>query len=798
VTDVEVRKPVALRTLPGIEMAAVGTWHASTGVTTFTQEDFTDAVAALQCPGVRNPVIKLGHSEEDSTSGVRWDGEPALGWVANMRFDGAKLLGDFTGLPAWLADADENGLSVMAAAYPDRSIEIYRPFLCQVGHVHPSAVTAISLLGVAPPAIGVLKSMQDVYALWTEPAVGEAVQAAAVQRDEDGRRSLAAGGERIEVVVHMAAEPERRALTDIEQRSGADFDLDDRQWSEALDDLMEVWPDLAERQRAELAKQVASAVDDAPDTLGDLQADSSDIAEVLVAAMLVVAQEAAAAQVAEAASQGVSVSEPDVDESFVRDAALAVAAAMAASTASTAGRTAAQWLGQGDGAAISAQVSAHLAGLSDAFPRSEFGGALSAAQAAGRRAVLESYTGAADYYASEANDRSTCAPCRSIDTKRFDSLDAALAAYGSGKYQGCAGGARCRGRLITIFGSDRASVATTVRMTLGGPMGTTAGGVVKASVSVEDISRKYYESAGYSMWIAELQVDPLQLITADDASGKHYRVPVELSGDEFVFGEPQEVVIQYADVKSAAKAPVQFAERKLALLAAGKNPDGTDRVAGDVSPAGAAIRKAADKVAAAVPSVLETEVPSATEPEGETQTPDADPAAGPITTPKEAPVVDEAKMREALGLGPDASKAEIEKAFAAQLSAEPASTNEDTDPLAALTAKLPAGERPILVDPVNYRSLVEMAAKGETAYQRVVKTEGKEFLEKAAHEGRFPVARLSVYQEMWDKNPEETRAYVNLMPKNTVPTLATGLLGAEISQNESDLAYDGVYGKAVS
>jgi hypothetical protein len=792
VTDVEVRRPVALRTLPGIEMAAVGTWHASTGVTTFTQEDFIDAVAALECPGVRNPVIKLGHSEEDSTSGVRWDGEPALGWVANMRFDGAKLIGDFTGLPAWLADADENGLSVMAAAYPDRSIEIYRPFLCQVGHVHPSAVTAISLLGVAPPAIGVLKSMQDVYALWTEPAVGEAVQAAAVQRGEDGQRSLAAGAERIEVMVHMAAEPERRPLTDIEKRAGTDFEALDDQWTEALDALMDVWPDLAERQRDQLAKQVASAVDDAPDTLGELDADSSEIAEVLIAAMLVVARQAADAQIAEADGQGVTIAAPDIDEDLVRDTALAVAAAMAASTASTAGRTAAQYLGQGDGAAISAQVSAHLAGLSDAFPRSEFGGALSAAQARGRFAVLEGFAGAADYYASEVLDRSTCQPCKSIDTKRFDSLDAALAAYGSGKYQGCAGGARCRGHLITIFGSDRASVATTVRMTLGGPMGTT-GGVVKASVSVEDISRRYYESAGYSMWISELQVDPLQLVVADDSTGKHFRVPVELSGDQFTFGEPQEVAVQYVDVKTAAMAPVQFAERKLALLAAGKNEDGTDRVAKDVSPAGAAIRKAADKTAAAVPAVLETEVAA---PEAEPQTPDADPAAGPITTPKEASV-DAAKMREALGLGPDADDDEVREAFAAQLSASTPAANEP-DPLAALTAQLPAGERPILVDPENYRSLVAMAAKGETAYQRVVKTEGREFLEKAAQEGRFPVARLSVYQEMWDKNPEETRAYVNLMPKNTVPTLATGLLGAEISQNESDLAYEGMYGKAVS
>lgn len=788
-TDVEIRKPVALRTLHAIEMAAVGTWHASTGVATFTTEDFSDAVAALDCPGVRNPVIKLGHMEEDSTSGVRWDGEPALGWVANMRFDGTKLLGDFTGVPAWLADADENGLSVMAAAYPDRSIEIWRPFVCQIGHTHPSVVTAISLLGVAPPAIGVLKSMQDVYALWTEPVTGEAVQAAARQREQDGARSLAAGGERLEVLVHLAAaDEERRPLTDIEQRSGVDFDRLDAQWTEALDGLMQVWPELAERQREELAKQIASAVDDAPDTLGELTADDDEVSAVLLAAMLVVARQAAAGQVAEAERQGVGVEAPDLDEGLVRDTAEAVAAAMAASTASTAGRTAAQWLGQGDGALIAGQVTEHLAGLSDAFPRDQFGGALSAAQARGRFAVIEGYAGPADYYASEALDVRTCAPCKSVDGKRFDDLDSARAAYGSGKYQGCAGGARCRGQLITIFGSDRASVATTVRLNLGGPMGTTTGGVVKASVSVEDISRKYYESAGYSMWITEMHVDPLELIAADDASGKYYRIPVELSGEEFVFGEPQEVAIQYADVKTAASAPVKFAERAVALLAAGKNPDGTDRVAPDVSPAGAAIRKAADKANAAVPAVLETEVPA--EPE---KTPDADPATGPTTTPKEASV-DAAKMREALGLGPDATDDEVREAISTQLSAQiPAQT---PDPAATLTAISPAQGGAMLIDPENYKTLIQMAAKGQWAAEQVQVGRRDQVLKEACEAGRFPVSRLAAYKDMWDKNPEATEQYINLMPKNSVPVMASGFLGAEISQNETDIAYEALYGKA--
>src|SRR6185312_13424813 len=127
-----------------------------------------------------------------------------------------------------------------------------------------------------------------------------------------------------------------------------------------------------------------------------------------------------------------------------------------------------------------------------------------------------------------------------------------------------------------------------------------------------------------------------------------------LSGDTFEFGDPQEVAVAYQDVAAASAAlPVRFADRKAALAAAGKNPDGSDRVAPDVTPAGAAIRKAMDKAAATETVVLETEVPTA-----ETETPDADTATGPTTTHEEASV-DAAKMREALGLKPDASDAEV-------------------------------------------------------------------------------------------------------------------------------------------
>jgi hypothetical protein len=786
-TDIEIRQPVPLRTLHGIEMAAIGTWKAKTGETTFTTEDFAEAVAAMECPGVRNPVIKLGHDEDDAESGIRWDGEPAVGWVANMRFDGQKLIGDFTGMPAWLVDADEAGLAVIAAAYPDRSIEIYRPFLCQVGHLHPSVVTAISLLGVAPPGVGVLKSMQDVYAAFTTLPEGEPAKAGGPWANGDTFV--------IQTSITLAAAevPEHRALTDIEQRSGVDFSTLRAAWGRELAALVEQWDEISESQRDELAAQIAESVDEDPAGLGAMAVGSTAAAALILSAMVLVAQAAADDQVTAAGKQGVKLAAREIADADVAGVATAVAASMADSTSSAAARMAAQLIGSGPGRDIADEVLAQLSGLSDRFLTDQLGGALSAAQMIGRHKALEDFGGPTEWYASEVDDTSACTACAEIDGTHFDTEAEALAAYGSGKFGGCLAGPRCRGQLIAVLDQTKAAasgpaVSTTIRMTLGGPMPTGTGGAVKASVSVEDISRKYYESAGYSMYITAMHVDPLELIAADDSNGKFYRIPVELSGEEFTFGEPQEVAVAYQDVKTAAAAlPVRFADRKASYAAAGKNEDGTDLVAKDVTPAGAAIRKAIEKTAAeAVPTVLETEVET-------TQTPDADPATGP-TNPKEASV-DAAKMREALGLGPDATDAEVAEAFTAQVSASaPAARPPSAEAIDAMATLASSGQA-VLVDKAQLAGLVDAARKGEIAYNQNRRNERDGFLKQAVIEGRIPVASLSAYEKLWDTDPEGTRKTVSLLARNIIPTSAAGFAGQPADLNEADMAYEAMYGK---
>lgn len=153
--DIKVPTGPALVTIPNVELAQAGTWRLSSGEAVITREDLAAAVGAIDCPAVRSPVLKLGHTDS------RFDGEPAVGWVGAMALaeDGETVVGDYRGVPAWLG-------AVMASAYPDRSIEATRNFRCQIGHTHPMVITAVALLGVTAPGIGTLASLQDIADLY--------------------------------------------------------------------------------------------------------------------------------------------------------------------------------------------------------------------------------------------------------------------------------------------------------------------------------------------------------------------------------------------------------------------------------------------------------------------------------------------------------------------------------------------------------------------------------------------------------------------------------------------------------
>ena len=131
----------------GVELAKVGTWAALTGTLKLSTADLAAAVAAA--PHLPRIPLKIGHTDS------RFDGEPALGWVENLRTTnrGTVLVGDIVDVPVWLA-------SSLPTAYPRRSIEAIQNYE-RDGATYRFVLTALSLLGVTAPAINDLNQLQQ-------------------------------------------------------------------------------------------------------------------------------------------------------------------------------------------------------------------------------------------------------------------------------------------------------------------------------------------------------------------------------------------------------------------------------------------------------------------------------------------------------------------------------------------------------------------------------------------------------------------------------------------------------------
>jgi len=148
-----------LKTVRGVELARVGVWHASSGPWECTREQLADAVRAAGDPAFRTPVLKAGHIDPrfNAVTAAN-DGEPALGRVTNLRLadGGDVLVGDYEGVPAWLAD-------ILPSAYPSRSVEMNLDVETVDGARYAGVLTAVALLGVTAPAV---ESLADVAGLY--------------------------------------------------------------------------------------------------------------------------------------------------------------------------------------------------------------------------------------------------------------------------------------------------------------------------------------------------------------------------------------------------------------------------------------------------------------------------------------------------------------------------------------------------------------------------------------------------------------------------------------------------------
>jgi hypothetical protein len=224
-----------------------------------------------------------------------------------------------------------------------------------------------------------------------------------------------------------------------------------QQWEQARADLLQQWPKTAQPMVDELAVQ-AEAASKAGDLskLGGLESSAgviSALATPLSESGSKLARQAAAGVVAEAADAKVTITAPaDAGAERVRQTADAVAQIIARGYASGAARASLQLAGS-DPAEVKAEVARQLGELGtskNGLVGDNIGALLSAAQHAGRLAVLEEHP-AKSYEAVEINDKNECPACAEESGKRFPTLKAALKDYVSAGYVRCAGGLRCRG-----------------------------------------------------------------------------------------------------------------------------------------------------------------------------------------------------------------------------------------------------------------------------------------------------------------------------------------------------------------
>jgi hypothetical protein len=141
--------------LLGVELARPGTWQLSTGKSEFTADMLRDAAAFHASTGGQRIPLGFGHLDN------RFDGDPAFGWLTNVRYAeddrGPVLLGDLTDLDEWVAAA-------APARWPHRSIEGVKG-VTFAGREYGLVLTRLALLGSTPPGMPALKSLSDLRQL---------------------------------------------------------------------------------------------------------------------------------------------------------------------------------------------------------------------------------------------------------------------------------------------------------------------------------------------------------------------------------------------------------------------------------------------------------------------------------------------------------------------------------------------------------------------------------------------------------------------------------------------------------
>jgi hypothetical protein len=239
--------------------------------------------------------------------------------------------------------------------------------------------------------------------------------------------------------------------------------------------------------------------------------------------------------------------------------------------------------------------------------------------------------------------------------------------------------------------------------------------------------------------------------------------------DAVTFGDPVPVVVRYDDaVAASAPVPVgrsiRFASRK------------------ESRPAPTTAQQMAEVAAAAAKANKTSPV-----------------TAGVSTTTTEGAGMDPAKLREGLGLAPDASDEDVHAAMQATLQASGVTT---TTPTTAPTGTAPATDAPAAepvaasVPKVAGTMTIDASAWDEqqTRIKRLeaeaakrAREERDQVIAAAVNEGKFAPARKEHWVRLWDADPEGTRQVIAGLTKNVIPVAALGFA------DDSDASIDEEY-----
>lgn len=226
-----------------------------------------------------------------------------------------------------------------------------------------------------------------------------------------------------------------------------------RDWESSLGSLMTDFTEINVKWQKQLLDQIKEmAASGSLLHLLGLTVDTADGAALLEASMMALGQGAAHKVASEGEAQGVKVHPVYPQRGEISVLAQVVIAQLGAEIALSAGREAVRVSGPGTSADdVASKVGEHLTALSDARPKQQFGGALTAAQHNGRIATLLAAPQAA-YYASEVLDGSTCKYCAAVNRRWLgNSLTEASKLYPRAGYIDCLGGIRCRGTVVAVW-----------------------------------------------------------------------------------------------------------------------------------------------------------------------------------------------------------------------------------------------------------------------------------------------------------------------------------------------------------